>query len=1126
MPLKRDATGTAAAAAGPSSRWAAHPIRAAILRTIVFVLPIAVSLGFVYIASHVLPAPTGSLVLYVGWWIALSGSATVLLIGVERVLRRFLPLIALYRVSLVFPDAAPSRFRAALGENTTATLEERLAQVRATGDGSTPVGAATHLLELVASLDQHDPLTRGHSERVRAYSQMIGKELRLRNDELDLLNWAALLHDVGKLEVPTEILSSTGTPTDEEWKVLRDHPARGADIVRSLEGWLGEWSRAVGEHHERWDGKGYPHQLRGEEIALAARIVAVADVFDVITSARSYKNASDTLTARQEITNCAGTQFDPVVVRAFLGISLGKLRLVMGPLSWLSHVPALARMPLTPVVGSAVGAAASIAAAVSVGLVHPTPAPAKPVAEDPTSPVVTSTRGTREDSPLVIRVAGAGAGAPILLRVVRAPSNGSTAVTSTGELIYTPPPNFNGTVVLGYHACWTGGTCEDGRVTVVVNPVNDAPVARPDRAETTAGRAVSIDVLANDQDPDGDTLSILRVKDASSGTAHALGGKVVFTPSPGFAGTARFTYSIRDGMGGTAHARDTVVVAGRDAPPPIVQPAPAVHEPVPAVHEPAPAPPKATTPAPASTPEPPKSEPEPEPTPAPTPKKPAPTPQKPAPTPQKPAPTPVPTPAPAPINPPSFAGGADQSVVDTAGPQVVSWASAIQAGSAHDLSFEVSVDQPGLFTAGGSPKIASDGTLTFEPAPNASGTAQVTVRLHGLGPGGQDLSSAARMFAITITHVNRPPVAAADSVSEVDDDEAGVTFNVLSNDFDPDGDSLTLSSVDKTGIAFGTLIDNGGGSFTFVPEAAHTGVTSFMYVVSDGHGGAATATATITVTHVNRPPIAGSDAYSVFMDTELVIAAPGLLDNDGDPDGVAVTLDPTPVVAPSHGQAVLLADGSFKYMPNPGYTGSDAFTYRISDSSAASAVGTVTLTVRNPPLTTGTLYFQTGDPLSNIWSLDNALPNPASPTADFDNDNHPGVTIKHGRGTATETDPKKFHIWKFTTPAPLVLDGPVQVDIWSTAGGFNNHEDLEFFAYLYDCEVGGTNCTLLTSNTILEKPWNTSTLSWGSRLLTIGSVSRTIPAGHELTLQLLCDKHDLWVMMTQQFPSALVLTQG
>jgi len=126
-----------------------------------------------------------------------------------------------------------------------------------------------------------------------------------------------------------------------------------------LAGWLGESVRAVGEHHERWDGYGYPNGLRGTDISFAARIVAVADAFDVMTSVRSYKKPGTAAEARAELARCAGTQFDANVVRAFLSISLGKLRLAMGPLSWLTQ---LALFP-TGLAGATAAAPALMAAA-------------------------------------------------------------------------------------------------------------------------------------------------------------------------------------------------------------------------------------------------------------------------------------------------------------------------------------------------------------------------------------------------------------------------------------------------------------------------------------------------------------------------------------------------------------------------------------------------------------------------------------------------------------------------------------------------------------------------------------------------------------------------------------------
>src|SRR5581483_6745690 len=332
-------------------------------------------------------------------------------------------------------------------------------------DRSTPVEAAERLLALVAELDSHDRLTRGHSERVRAYARLIAAELHLGPRDLDLLNWAALLHDVGKLNVPSAILTSPGRPTDEEWGVLREHPRFGEELVAPMREWLGQWSDAVGQHHERWDGRGYPRGLAGDEIGLAGRIVAVADVFDVITSACSYKSAFASPAARDEIAKCAGTQFDPRVVRAFLNISLGRLRLVMGPLSWLAHAPLLGRLPLTPAIGTVTASLGTVAATLAGGFVAtpPSVAAAQPVRSRHAPAARVLQRVTEEDQSVAVDVGQAAGGARVLtLRLSGQPSVGRARVNAAGKIIFTPPPNFSGHVSFGYDACWSGRGCRHG----------------------------------------------------------------------------------------------------------------------------------------------------------------------------------------------------------------------------------------------------------------------------------------------------------------------------------------------------------------------------------------------------------------------------------------------------------------------------------------------------------------------------------------------------------------------------------------------------------------------------------------------------------------------------------------
>ena len=325
------------------------------MRVLVYAVPLAGSIVFVRAATALTGVPTSSLWAFLAWWFALSLAATVVVSLAYSASRRLLPLGALLELSLVFPDEAPSRFRLALRSGTVAELEERLRRMRQRDEKVDVQEAAEILLQLVSALDVHDRITRGHAERVRAYAYSLGKQLDLTDRELDLLNWAALLHDIGKLSVSTAILNKPGRPTELEWAQLRLHPLHGEMLVEPIRGWLGEWTGAVGYHHERWDGTGYPRGIAGEEIPLGGRIVAIADVFDVITSTRSYKKSSTAAEARAEIARCSGEQFDPRLVRAFVEMSLGRMRMVVGPLSWLAHAPLLSRLPAIPSLGAALG---------------------------------------------------------------------------------------------------------------------------------------------------------------------------------------------------------------------------------------------------------------------------------------------------------------------------------------------------------------------------------------------------------------------------------------------------------------------------------------------------------------------------------------------------------------------------------------------------------------------------------------------------------------------------------------------------------------------------------------------------------------------------------------------------
>ncbi len=168
---------------------------------------------------------------------------------------------------------------------------------------------------LALALDARDPYTAGHSERVSAVSVAIGRQMNLGQDDLEILRLGALLHDIGKIGISDAVLRKPGPLTREEFALVEQHPIVGARILRSVR-FLTPHLPIVELHHERPDGKGYPHRLRGNEVPLLARIVRVADAFDAMTSARAYRPAHGRAEAMRELWRCAGPQFDAEVVHA------------------------------------------------------------------------------------------------------------------------------------------------------------------------------------------------------------------------------------------------------------------------------------------------------------------------------------------------------------------------------------------------------------------------------------------------------------------------------------------------------------------------------------------------------------------------------------------------------------------------------------------------------------------------------------------------------------------------------------------------------------------------------------------------------------------------------------------
>ena len=210
------------------------------------------------------------------------------------------------------------------------------------GTDATMCGAVSTLVgELVASIDRADPSQAGHASRVAALSTMLGSSIGMGVKELRALRVSALLHDVGKILVPTEILSKNGPLTSSETAEMRRHVVYGGAILSRIPV-LAFAASTARWHHERWDGLGYPDRLVGHAIPLFARIVAVADALDAMTSVRAYSPAISLTDAFEELESESGAQFDPLIVSA------------VGPLvgasgfqdSWISLASHMESMPI------------------------------------------------------------------------------------------------------------------------------------------------------------------------------------------------------------------------------------------------------------------------------------------------------------------------------------------------------------------------------------------------------------------------------------------------------------------------------------------------------------------------------------------------------------------------------------------------------------------------------------------------------------------------------------------------------------------------------------------------------------------------------------------------------------
>ncbi len=461
----------------------------------------------------------------------------------DRWVRRLLPLVALLRMSMIFPDEAPSRFAMALRAGSFRRIEQRVAEVNQTGLGANAAEASATAIEFITMLSDHDRMTRGHTERVRAYADIIGTEMGLSDDERAKLAWGVMLHDIGKVTVPADVLNKTDPLTDTEWALLKTHPEAGGRLLTPLADWLGPWARAAAEHHERWDGGGYPLGLSGEEISLAGRITAVADAYDVITSNRSYKKAMSVEAARREMVDCAGAQFDPAVVRAFLNVSLGR-RWTAGVLATLSNLP-LANLTSAPAVitaGVAASAATLFTAAApapeppealaftdSIDVVESTTTTATPLAEQ--SPVVTTERTTQSAEPAVESTTSSTT--PNSTTTVSSKTTTSLATSSTSSTSSTSAPTTTATAAAAPPSTATPSTESSTTSTPTTTPsttqttTSAAPTTTATTPTTTSTTSTTISTSTTT--PPG---TVLYLKNPWTGDTTAQWNKALSTSGP------------------------------------------------------------------------------------------------------------------------------------------------------------------------------------------------------------------------------------------------------------------------------------------------------------------------------------------------------------------------------------------------------------------------------------------------------------------------------------------------------------------------------------------------------------------------------------------------------------------
>jgi hypothetical protein len=554
-------------------------------------------------------------------------------------------------------------------------------------------------------------------------------------------------------------------------------------------------------------------------------------------------------------------------------------------------------------------------------------------------PVATDdTATTAEDTPTNIDVLANDNdpdGDPLTV-VTASAANGTVTILPDGTIDYTPNPDFNGVDTITYQISDGNGGVDTAVVTVTVDPVNDPPVAVNDTATTDEDTPVTIPLLGNDSDVDGDDLTVTDASALNGTVTINPDGTVTYTPDPDFNGTDTITYEISDGNGGTDTATITVVVA------------PVNDDPV-ALPE--------TVDTPEDT------------------------------------PTTISV-----LDNDSDVDGDDLTVTDATSPDgtvtinpdgTITFVPDPDFNGPTTITYEISDGMGGTATAtvtvdvtpvndppvavddtvttdedtpvtvpvldndsdvdgddltvtgasapNGTVTINPDGTITYTPDPDFNGADVITYVIDD-GMGGTDTAT----VTVSVDPVNDLPVAIDDVVDGVEDQP--LTIPVLANDSDPDGDPLTVTDATSPN---GTVTINPDGTITFVPDPNFNGPTTITYGIDDGMGGTATATVTVNVAPVNDLPTSEPDVGVTDEDTPVTLSP---LTNDGDPDG-----DPLTIVSANapNGTVTINPDGTVTYTPNPNFNGTDTITYQVSDGMGGFDTATITVTVNpvnDPPV--------------------------------------------------------------------------------------------------------------------------------------------------------------------------------